>query len=386
MKKNVTTILIISLLTILVFSGCTETEKTNTNDNNVNNNDYLDQEIGIIETFSVNSSGGDFSLFDDKVKMNIGSQALENQTDITVETIENPVDDDSIIMFSCFEFGPDGTTFNTPVDLIIRYDEDNLPEGVNESDVKIYVLNDTKWEVIEDSFANQAMHWSVASVSHFSKMGGGAPAPSTSNNDDSGNNGDTNGENGSSQYWFKANLEYYNYNIRGPSCHPDKADDNFRTEYNSGLCAWWDPVSYVQYYEVKFVFNDNPPKDTATCEFRDWGESWCPLGPLNFPKAGYIYHLGGDPSIEGYIGTFDTRDKATCSYLDGDVMKSYVIHQFWPEGKHGFPVFGIHDYVRDDEELPDYEYTNLASTMESYVLDYTEGWEVWVRGVTETMG
>lgn len=385
MNKKMTAISIISLLLILAFSGCTESEKKETIENDsTNNNDYLDQATGVIETFTVDTSGGEYSLFEDKVKINIKSNALDKQTDITVETIENPVDDTSVIMFSCFEFSPDGTTFNRPIDIIIRYDEKNLPEGVDESDVKIYLLNNNKWEVIEDSFANQAMHWSVASVSHFSKMGGGAPAPSINNDNDGSGNSNSDDENGSAQYWFKANLAYYNYNNRGPSCHPNHQDENYRTEYHSGLCAWWDPVSYVQYYEIKFDFNGNPPAEYCpSCDYRDWGKSWCELSDPYFPVEGYIYHLGGEPD-GGYIGTYDTRDAAVCSYAEGDDVKKYTIYQYYPEEKHGFPVFAIHDNIRDVEELSEYDMLNVANSMETFVFDYTDGWVVWVRGVTET--
>jgi len=385
MNKKITVISIVFILTILCFSGCTNQDNTKTNEyERVEKNDYQNQNIGQKETISVNTVGGEFSLFDDMVKINIESQAVDTQINITVESINNPVIDPTLIMFSCFEFEPNDTTFKKPIDLIIRYNQSIIPDSVDESDIRIYVLNEDKWEVIEDSFANIAMHWAVASISHFCKMGAAAPASSGNIDNDNQNDNDDNDENGSSQYWFKANLAYTQYNKRGPSCHPDSADKNDLTEYYAQVHAWWDPVPYVHFYQIKFEFHGNPPKAYCpSCEFRDWGKYWCELGIPYYPVEGYIYQLGGDPEMDGFIGSY-TRERAVCHYLDGDEMKEYTIYSFFPEGKHGFPIFGVHDTVDDQEELSDYECQNNANELYKYVLDYTDGWEVWVRGVTQT--
>jgi len=376
MKKKITPLAIILILTIMVFCGCNEQQ---------NNNNGLD--IGLTDTFSVDSTGGDFSIFDDNVMLNIQAESVTETVDITVETINNPVEDPDLIMFSCFEFGPDGTTFNKPIDLIIRYNADNLPDGVEENDIKIYLLNEGEWEVIDDSFANEAMGWSVASITHFCKMGGGAPAPSNNDNNNGNGNDDSDDENGSAQIWFKPNIEIGQYSYRGPGCGPYYEDKKSHTEYTTYAVIWWDPISYVHYYNLKYEFNGNPPKPTApSCNFRDWGKYWCELKTPWGPDEGYIYNLGGDPNLEGYSGTFDNPGKIVCEYIDGDDMKEVFRHRIWPEGKHGFTFFLIHDQVRDAEELTEYDTLNLENEMLAYVQDYIDKWEIWVRGVTETLG
>jgi len=66
MNKKITAVILIFILTVLTFSGCLGSQSTKTDDNNKNNNnDLLDQVDGVKETFSVDSTGGDFSLFDE---------------------------------------------------------------------------------------------------------------------------------------------------------------------------------------------------------------------------------------------------------------------------------------------------------------------------------
>ena len=153
MKKKILAIIIVIILSTLTLCGCNNQTSIKTDDKqDLNKNKFIDQNIGEKEIFSINNSGGDFSLFDDKVKINVKSGSVDENIDITIETISNPVQDSDIVMLSCYDFGPDGTTFNRPIDLIIRFNPEDLAEGVTEKDVKIYVLKNNDWEEIEDSF------------------------------------------------------------------------------------------------------------------------------------------------------------------------------------------------------------------------------------------
>jgi hypothetical protein len=380
--KKIIIIITIFLVILMFFTGCNDRQS-----NDIISNSYLNYEIGLKNSFRVNASGGEFELFDDAIKINVLPRAINETVEITIESISNPVDDPSIIMFSCFEFGPNDTNFKFPIDLIISYDPHNLPPGVKETDIQIYVLNGDNWEVIEDSFANDIMNWAVAKISHFSMMGCAAVAPSNDEiTDNDETDDDSNDENNSAQIWFQPTMEVGYNNFRGPGCGPN-AKYSF-TDHRTFATIYWDPVPYVQYYELKFEFNGNPPKETApSCNFRDWGKYWCTTETPDHPKEGYIYHLGGSANFDGYIGTFDNSGVGKCAYLGDDgEMKEVIYYRFWPEGKHGFLFFSLKDQVRDAEKLADYEVTNLVNDMNAFTEAYVYGWDIWLRGVTETEG
>jgi len=377
MKKKTVAIAVIIVLTTLTLCGCNGQESTKTQDKNMTTEENNNLDIGLKDGFLVDENGGDFSLFDDQVKVNVKHGSVTEPVDITIETISDPVEDLNIIMLSCFDFGPDGTMFKNPIDVIIRYDENNLPTGVEESDIKVYVLNENTWEIIEDSFANKAMHWAVASVSHFTKMGCGASAPAIINNngDDSD---DTDDNNNSAQYWFKADIYYYSHSR-------PRSELSDSTEYDVGVSAYWKPVSYVQYYEIKFDFKGNLPKNYAWhCDYRDQGKSSCSKSsyPIN---EGYIYHLGGNPEIQGFLSTIKSGD-CIAGKVDPDTGKTnmWVYARVWPENRDGYDFFGVHTNIDDPEDLTEIETGVIISEMETFVKDYVNNWEVWVRGVTET--
>jgi hypothetical protein len=372
-KKHLTifVIAIIALLAIVFVSSALLRDNTNKNPNQL--------DVGSKETFSISTNGGHHSALDDIVEIDVQAGSVSEPVNITVESISNPVEDTTLHMFSCFEFGPDGFVFEEPIDLIIHYNPNEIPEEVEESDVQIYLLNSGVWEPIVGSFANENMDYAVASVSHFSKMGCGASPATSSSDEPTGNDGSDDEDDGSAQYWFKAELNYYT--IKSPRL-VDWDDDDM---YSVGVSAHWKPVSYVQYYEIKFVFNGNLPEDYGWgCDFREQSKSYCYPGPYPL-NEGYIYHMGGDPEIEGFLSVIKTGEW-TASVLNEDTgkMESVVYGNGWPLGDDGYSFLGVNTVVSDDEELSANAIGSIVSQMETFVHQYVNGWEVWVRGVTET--
>jgi len=104
MEKKIVSVAAIVLFMLLVFSGCTEQQDSPTNTDHTFT-------AGTTETFSVNSTGGEFSLFNDNLKVNVPSMSVPQDVDITITTIQSPVDDSSLAVVSCFDFGPDGTLY-----------------------------------------------------------------------------------------------------------------------------------------------------------------------------------------------------------------------------------------------------------------------------------
>jgi len=97
--------------------------------------------------------------------------------------------------------------------------------------------------------------------------------------------------------------------------------------------------------------------------------------------------MGGNPEIKGFLSTIKTGEW-TASVLNEETgkMESMVYGNGWPLGNHGYNFFGVHTTVSDDEELNAIEIGSIVSEMETFVQQYVNGWDVWVRGITETQG
>ena len=385
MRTNNKKVLLFIILVVcaLFFSGCLEKNTLETNADYSNSN-FLQYTIGLHESVRINQSGGEFSLINNSISLDIPQGAVDQEITLSIESIEDPLKNGDLIMISCFECGPNGTTFLAPIELIISYIPDELPRGFDENDLKLYLFNDTNWVPIENSFVNSERDWVVSEINHFSKMGCAFSTPSSDSSTDIKDGEEEALENGSALIWFKPNVDVIQSNHRRPGCGPYYEGEDDMTEYEVFAVIWWDPVSYVHYYEMKFEFNGNPPKPYCpSCEYRDWGKSWCELAEPWFPKEGFIYNLGGDPE-DGYAGSFDDSGKIGCEYLDGNGTSEEIWGRMWPEGKHGYLFFAIHDTVLDLEELSTYEKSTLQSEMLGFVQSYIDKWDIWIRAVTET--
>lgn len=197
----------------------------------------------------------------------------------------------------------------------------------------------------------------------------------------SGSNGLGNSTNGSAQYGFKADLYTYSYQSPQPN---DWADSD---TYTCGISAYWDPVPYVQYYQIKFEYHGHEPVDYCWgCDFRNQGHDYCNNRPFNC-QEGIIYHYGGDPEKDHFVGVWSTGD-CTAGQLNADTgeVERFVFARLFPEQKHGWPFISIRDEVKDYEELSGTDIAVLQGEMVLFIEDYVDGWELWVRGVTETQG
>ena len=195
------------------------------------------------------------------------------------------------------------------------------------------------------------------------------------NNDGSGTENNTNA---SAQTWFKADL--YTFNYKAPRSEYLDSD-----RYYCGMSAYWDPVPYVQYYQLKFEFNGNDPALYGwACDFRNQGHAYCNENPLNW-EEGIIYQLGGNPTNDTYVGALESGE-LTYGSLNEDTgeMENTVYGRLFPEGAHGWKFIRIRDEVLDSEELSGTEISVLQDDMQTFIEEYTSGWEIWVKAVTET--
>jgi hypothetical protein len=373
--KSITVFLFTIITIAILISGCAEKQNMITAANGQINTKAKD-------TFSLNKTGGHYSVLQGAVEINAASGSVSKQVDISVASIDKPAQNSSLYFFSSYEFGPDGMTFDRPIDIIIKYDLNRIPVGVKESDIKVYVLNNNTWEAIGGSFANVSMHYAVARVSHFSKMGAAAPATSGEDANQGNQKGNSSSDNNNSaQIWFKANLSYYSYKDKRVL----KLDTN--DTYHTGVAAWWDPAPYVQYYQIRYEFNGNPPtiKYAWGYDYREQSErstEWSKS--VHSAREGIIRNLGGDPNHELYLGQYETSGKRLLISYETGVRQEEVLGIAFPEGKHGHSFLSVHGTVDDREKLTGDEIRNINSNMAAFVANYVRNWVIWIRPVTET--
>lgn len=75
--------------------------------------------------------------------------------------------------------GPHGATFNPPITITVTYDPLNIPRGVNEQDLAIYLWDEAagNWVKLEGCIVDTRNSTISASVSHFSRYTVIAPVP-----------------------------------------------------------------------------------------------------------------------------------------------------------------------------------------------------------------
>ncbi|MFC2006009.1 FG-GAP-like repeat-containing protein [Chloroflexota bacterium] len=90
---------------------------------------------------------------------------------IRVKGMSNPPapPPESNIIGLAYDFGPDGATFDPPIDIEVSYDSDSLPEGVNPEDLTIAWWDEAnnEWVAIEGCTVDIENSTVIAPVNHF---------------------------------------------------------------------------------------------------------------------------------------------------------------------------------------------------------------------------
>lgn len=116
----------------------------------------------------VGETGGALATKDGGVKLDFPEGALGSNTPITVQPVSDPPQDSGLVPGTVYDFGPDGTTFATPVTLTIRYDRGKLPQGTAESSLALYKQIGSGWQRVAGSSANPQLGVVTGSISSFS--------------------------------------------------------------------------------------------------------------------------------------------------------------------------------------------------------------------------
>jgi hypothetical protein len=78
-----------------------------------------------------------------------------------------PPSDGNTIGFA-YDFKPDGVTFDPEIEMVFSYDEDDLPAGASEADLKVYFWNGNNWERVLPCTVDVIKNEITVFVDHFS--------------------------------------------------------------------------------------------------------------------------------------------------------------------------------------------------------------------------
>ncbi len=123
----------------------------------------------------VDSSGGIMTALEGAVRLDFPSGAVLESTAITVEGASYYPTSSKIVPGTIYEFGPNGTQFERPVQLTIEYDPSEIPAGTEEGELGIALATSwhgfTGWLTLPDSAVDTDANTVTAPITSFSTYG-----------------------------------------------------------------------------------------------------------------------------------------------------------------------------------------------------------------------
>ncbi len=363
MNKKIKATIVAIIFAGIILSGCVEQ-----NDNqNTNNSDIVSfyPTYGSSDNITINSSGGIFSLLEEKLIVEIPQDSITQETQLSFSTITNSPQTTEPILISGYHFGPQDQTFSYPITGKFFYSEDEIPEDVDEENLTVYLYDQGSFVELSEVEVYPDENYVSFQISHFSEYFLGAMASSAQQEEDgndstSSEDDDNDSENESGAiYQFEPKIQFHEKEYR---FYFDSATIFQYTAYIS-----WEPYPWVRYYEMKVHFNGVEPEiyDGWSCNWRERGEVHCGVGPT-LVQDEITYYLApsemwGD--FKDYYGGYDYRQSIT------------------GEGTHGTSFLTIQDEFFDDEELSSGQINMVKDEIREFVENYVSSWTVTVRPV-----
>jgi hypothetical protein len=115
------------------------------------------------------TAGGTINLAGGNVTLTLPPGALPNDIFLTVVPATNlPSGGPNPIPGTAWDFGPDGLVFDKPVTMTIKYDPANLPQGTDESELRIHKLVNGSYVQVDAGSVDVVNHTLSAPVNGFS--------------------------------------------------------------------------------------------------------------------------------------------------------------------------------------------------------------------------
>jgi hypothetical protein len=352
MKKRTLCVLFsITSFGVLLLSGCTNQTPNNTTPQTIH------------DEFSVNATGGDFELEDGLAFVTVPQGAVSQQLTITMDSVADLPNETNLTFINCYTFGPQGTVFASPITLGLTYDSSLVPSGVPAENLSLYMLSGTLWSKIQNCVVDSSQHTVTGLIQHFSIVGVGFIPPEELEQTKERNESQ---KNNSAIITFEVAVTLFEYETNHTALvgHPEKIDYS----YHCGAYIAWTPSPYVRYYEINIHFNGNTKHSqnlVGSCDYRQWGQAWCPLGPSGWVE-GTTQYLGNlpVPDEREYIGIYNND-----AYLIG-------------ADKHGTGVFSLSTEFDHAEGLTRGQMDAAEKEMYEFMASYVDGWTFTIKNVS----
>lgn len=132
--------------------------------------------------FPIGAGGGTVTALDGRVTLVVPPGAVSREVGITVQAVVDvpQVADFAAVAGSVVDLGPDGATFAQPVQVTLRYADEDLPAGVVEERLGLFRFDGTTWQRVFGSQVDPAANTVTGAVTSFSTYGvvtflGGVP-------------------------------------------------------------------------------------------------------------------------------------------------------------------------------------------------------------------
>ena len=104
----------------------------------------------------IDGSGDVIQLQDGQVKLDVPPGAVSSPIEVEARRISDPPDVPGLLPGAVFGLEPASATFSRPVELTIRYQEDELPAGATEASLGIYRATGDGWVLADEPSVDSA--------------------------------------------------------------------------------------------------------------------------------------------------------------------------------------------------------------------------------------
>jgi len=346
-------LIILFLVLSTLLSGCIEEKSTSVLFTKTDNS----------EEKTVDFAGDNLFFLEYHVYVDVPENAVDKETGITVTELSSYPTQERIKFLNVYSFEPDGITFDKPVKIGINYKDEQIPENVNNDDIKLFMYQDGKWNEIPDS--GPVGSYVVGYVSHFCSIASGCSLEYITNPDTSDEHDSDQDENHSAVWTFEVPVQIYEFE-HGLSDIPEP----FTTHVIWSYIAW-DPEPYVRFYQLYVHHNGNNPDEWIYgCDWLERDKNYCNHEDFFF-KEDTPYYITNE---EDYP-VADAKD----SIYVGRLEPHFYVESL--KGMHGLHLGHVEQTFKEGDFDP-VEQAGVIKEMREFMEQYFEGWTVTVRAVS----
>lgn len=120
------------------------------------------------QNFKMTEAGGSFSSKDSNIMMTFPEGSVKTKSTFEIKTASNLPSNSGNIPGTAYTFGPEGTLFQKPVQLAIKYEQTKIPSDFQETSLYLAKLVDGSWQRIFGSKADTTTRMVTGTITGFS--------------------------------------------------------------------------------------------------------------------------------------------------------------------------------------------------------------------------